>query len=281
MGTKYGKITCLLCIMLFFACDYFEMRGFVASYESADERFDQSSDWNDKHPFKDVSFPDDDYTICVMADSHVGGTDNLNVFIDDAIGINAVAAVMVGDITSGHAVDYLKFIDRLPDQDVLLTFSVVGNHDLYFDGWKKFYDLFGSTTYYFSVTTPVASDLYICLDTGSGTLGSSQYAWLKKVLENDRPQYRHCVVFTHNNLFRVRHTTVTNPCVEELRALSDLTVRHAVDMVITGHDHKRNLVKLGNTTHITLDALKDGCANAGYCNLHVHDDIIEHKFVSL
>jgi predicted phosphodiesterase len=131
------------------------------------------------------------------------------------------------------------------------------------------------------VTTPSKTDLYICLDTGSGTRGSRQLAWLKDVLQNERPHYRHCVLFTHNNLFRIRHTTVTNPCVEELRVLSNLTVQHEVDMVITGHDHKKNLVKLGNTTHIILDALKDGCPNAGYAKLHVRDDDIECEFVNL
>ncbi|MGC9331240.1 MAG: metallophosphoesterase family protein [Bacteroidales bacterium] len=282
MAIKYRKIGWLIIIVLFSACDQFEMRGFVASYESADERFDQSEAWNDEHPFKNIVVQYDEYTIAVMADSHVGKTENLNVFIDEAIGINnAVAAVMVGDLTSGHADDYLKFNVQLPAQDVLMTFPVVGNHDLYFDGWKQFYDLFGTTTYWFSVTTPAASDLYICLDTGSGTLGSSQLAWLKDVLQNKRPHYRHCVLFTHNNLFRIRHTTTTNPNVEELRVLSNLTVQHKVDMVMTGHDHKKNLVKLGNTTHITLDALKDGCSNAGFAELHVGDDYVECEFVNL
>ncbi|MEA3449265.1 MAG: metallophosphoesterase [Bacteroidota bacterium] len=281
MATKYRKIGWLIVIVLFSACDLFEMRGFVASYESADERFQQSQVWNDEHPCKDISIADDDYTLAVMADSHVGETENLKLFFDEAIQDNVVAAVMVGDVTSGYADDYLRFNAQLPAQDVLLTFPVVGNHDLYFNGWKQFYDLFGTTTYWFSVSTPAASDLYVCLDTGSGTLGSSQLAWLKDVLQNKRTHYRHCVLFTHNNLFRIRHTTVTNPCVEELRVLSNLTVQHDVDMVITGHDHKKNLVKLGNTTHITLDALKDGCPNAGFAELHVGVDDVECEFVNL
>ncbi len=281
MATKHRNIVWLLIVLTLSACDLFEMRGFVASYESADERFEQSQAWNDVHPFEDITVAGDEYTIAMMADSHVGETENLKVFFDNAINENSVAAVMVGDITSGHADDYLKYSAQLPGQQDLPSFSVVGNHDLYFDGWKKFHDLFGTTTYWFSVSTPTATDLYVCLDTGSGTLGSSQLAWLKDVLENERPDYRYCTLFTHNNLFRIRHTTTTNPPVEELRVLSDLTVKYRVDMVITGHDHVRNLVKLGNTTHITLDALKDGCPNAGYANLHVHAEDIECEFITL
>ncbi|MFO7790586.1 MAG: metallophosphoesterase [Bacteroidales bacterium] len=282
METKPGKLVCLFLLsLLFTACDLFEMRGFVASYESVNERFDQSMEWNDEHPFKTITVADDDYNIFVMADSHTGGVLNLNAFFDEAIDINAVAAVMVGDLTNGHSADYKKFDNQVPDEDVLLTFPVVGNHDLYFDGWKQFYKHFGSSTYLFTVNTATSSDLYICLDTGSGTLGSSQLNWLKDILENERQAYRYCVVFTHNNLFRIRHTTSTNPCVEELRVLTDLSVRYNIDVIITGHDHKRNLVVMGNTTHVTLDALKDDYKYAGYFNLHIENGDLGYDFINL
>ena len=158
---------------------------------------------------------------------------------------------------------------------------MIGNHDLYFDGWKQFYTHFGSTTYLFTVETPEASDLFICLDTGSGTLGSNQLEWLKNMLQEERPNYRKCVIFTHNNLFRIRHTTSTNPFVEEVRVLSELCLKHEIDMVITGHDHERNAVKFGNTTHITMDALQDISENAGYFTLFINQGEIDFEFVEL
>ena len=40
------------------------------------------------------------------------------------------------------------------------VFLITGNHDLFFDGWKTFYEFFGSSTYYFTVSTPEVPDLY-------------------------------------------------------------------------------------------------------------------------
>lgn len=257
------------------------MRGFVLSYEAVNERFDQSMDWNVEHPYQEIQVSEENYTIFAMGDSHVGNTENLDFFFNEAILTDATAVVMVGDMTTGHADDYQTFYQHLPTQDQIISFPIVGNHDLYFDGWKQFYSLFGSTVYLFTVQTPQASDLYICLDTGSGTLGSDQLDWLKQILEIERPLYRHCVIFTHNNLFRIRHTTSTNPFVEELHILMELCVKHQINMVVTGHDHVRNEVVLGNTTHITMDALQDESKNAGYLKLLITQDEVDFEFVEL
>lgn len=282
MGTGFRKIVCLFVLApVFSACDKFEMRGFISSYETADQRFEQSMEWNSQNPYMDISVPVEDYTIRVMADSHVGGTKNLDFFMNGAIADDVVAVVMAGDLTSGHAEDYRTFQQHLPGPESLTSFPIVGNHDLFFDGWKQFYSLFGATTYLFTVTTPLSSDLYICLDTGSGTLGKRQLKWLKDILETERPDYRHCVLFTHNNLFRIRHTTSANPFVEELQVLMELCVEHQIDMVVAGHDHVKNAVIFGNTTHITLDALEDDFTDAGYMDLSVIQGKIEYEFVNL
>jgi 3',5'-cyclic AMP phosphodiesterase CpdA len=170
------------------------------------------------------------------------------------------------------------FYSRLPDPADLTTFPIVGNHDLYFDGWKKFQSLFGTTTYLFTVKTPTATDLYICLDSGSGTLGSEQLKWLKNILI-DRSDYRHCILFTHTNLFRIRHTFSTNPFVEEIRELADLCVRYEIDMVVTGHDHKRNVVVFGNTVHVTMDALEDINDTPSYFKLNIIQGELSYQFI--
>ena len=282
MGIRIRKIGFFILLSsAFSACDKFEMRGFFLSYESADERFGQSMEWNSARPFREITVPVDSYTLFAAADIHVGGTHNLDILLDDAIGADVTAVIMVGDLTSGHAEDFLTFQQHLPDQDTLVTFQIPGNHDYYFDGWKQFYAIFGSATYLFTVRTPEATDLFICLDTGSGTLGSDQLEWLKHVLETERPNHRRCVVFTHNNLFRIRHTASTNPVVEELYVLADLCVRHEIDMVVTGHDHVKNEVALGNTRHITMDALLDDYKDAGYFRMWVEQGVIGYEFVEL
>ncbi len=271
-------ITVCCCL---FACDKLDMRGMFISYESVNSRFDQSMEWNALHPYREVIVPDDDYTLFVMGDSHVGGTDNLDTFFANALSSGAAAIVMDGDLTTGNEKDYDMFMQHLPGPDSAELFPIVGNHDLYFNGWSKYHSLFGSSTYYFTVKTPAGTDLYICLDSGSGTLGSKQAGWLREVLGKERSGHRRCVVFTHVNLFRFRHTASTSPTVEELHMLLDLFARHRVDMVVTGHDHKKSTGQFGNTTHIIMDALLDGFSDAGYLTLRINGGELTHRFVNL
>lgn len=280
MENRYLKIPILLLALalMSYACEKADFRSVFVSYETVNQRFNQSMEWNNLHPFRTLTEPVDDYSIYVMGDSHVGTTKNLDAFLDEAMKANASAVVMVGDLTTGHAEDFNTFDSHLPHQDSIALFKMVGNHDLYFNGWKQYFSLFGSTSYIFTVTTPEAADLYICLDSGSGTLGSDQLDWLKSILEKERQNFRRCVVFTHLNLFRIRHTGSTNPLVEELYILMELCVKHQIDMIVTGHDHKKNVVCLGNTTHITMDALSDDYKDAGYLELYVVNGRIEYRF---
>jgi len=281
MEIEFKKITFLIlaCIGLP-ACEKFEAKDFFYPDETTNERFSQSMVWDAKSPYRELDVPLNEYSIYVMADSHVGTTDNLDFFLADAKKGNATAVVMAGDLTNGHPEDYQTFKRHMPPRDSLPLFQIAGNHDYFFNGWKQFYSLFGSTTYLFTVKTPQATDLYICLDSGSGTMGSSQLKWLENTLESERAKYRDCIIFTHVNLFRIRHTVSTNPYVEELQVLLELCIKYQINMVVAGHDHERNAARLGNTTHLTLDALQDGLPNSGYLILGVKEGTIDYKFIN-
>lgn len=281
MGNIKARILLPILILFFSSCDEFEIRGFITSYENANSRFEQSSEWNKQNGHAEISIPKETYTIHAMGDSHVGGTENLDTFFKDALDKDATAVVMVGDITTGHKEDYDVLVEHLPLKDSLIYFAIAGNHDLYFDGWKYFYSVFGSSSYYFVVNTPNESDLFICLDSGGGTLGNKQLDWFKKLLKTSRNSYRYCTIFTHNNLFRLRPTVSTNPIVEEIQVLVDLFTRYNVNMVVTAHDHKRNTVILGNTTHIIMDALQDTNDEASYLKLSITEENIDYSFIEL
>ena len=257
------------------------MRGFITSYEDANDRFEQSQEWNDQFGHIEIDIPQNTYTLLAMGDSHVGGTENLDRFFKDAREKAATAVVMVGDLTTGHKEDYDVFSEHLPLWDTLKYFAVAGNHDLYFDGWKHFYSMFGTSTYFFVINTPSESDLFICLESGGGTLGNLQLAWLKELLETSRNKYRYCTVLSHNNLFRMRPTTSGNPMVEEIQVLVDLFTRYKVNMVVTAHDHKKNTDKLGITTHIIMDSLQDDNDEASYLVISVMQDRMDYNFVKL
>jgi predicted phosphodiesterase len=249
--------------------------------DTANQRFLQSMQWNNSHSYKEISVSDDNYFMLAAGDIHVGGTKNLDSIFKVGVTTKASAIVMAGDLTTGQSADYAEFEKHLPGNDIMPTFLIAGNHDLFHQGWSDFRNRFGSSSYLFTVKTPIATDLYICLETGGGTLGDKQLDWLRNILETERSDYRHCVVFTHNNFFRTRHTDSTNPPVEELEVLLQLFTLHKVEMVITGHDHMKDLVEFCNTKYIIMDALKDGVSNAGYFRIGVENGKIMYEFKNL
>jgi predicted phosphodiesterase len=275
-------ITFILLIALYvYSCDYLDFAGMFVVDESINDRFEQSLIHNESHPSTKLTNAGNEYIITVIADVHIGEVVNFNTFLQQSKTMNAVATVLNGDICNGNDYDYEKLSRNLPDTADLKYFMLAGNHDLFFGGWQYFYKEFGSSTYYFIVESSNTSDLFICLDTGSGTLGNKQLHWFKTVLTELRHLYRNCIVFTHNNLYRIRKTESTNPVPEELLVLTDLFARHRVDMVITGHDHVRNVVQMGNTTHITMDASFDGHKNASFLKLTLNKYAINYEFINM
>ncbi len=281
MGIFKYKIALPLLVFAVSGCDIMEVRGFFTSYEYANNRFEQSYEWNNVNGHTEINISQETYAINVMGDSHVGGTENLDTFLKNSQDEHVPAMVMVGDLTTGNEKDYDVFSEHLSAIDTMKYFAMVGNHDLFFSGWKHFYSLFGSSSYFFAINTPSQSDLFICLDTGGGTLGDLQLDWFKQLLETSRNNYRYCTVFTHNNILRFRVIGSTNPMVEEIQVLMDLFLRYDVNMVVTAHDHKRNTDHLGNTTHIIMDSLEDANDKASYVKLTINDDTIDFRFVEL
>ena len=185
---------------------------FPQEEHSVNQRFNQSMDWNEIHHYKEIETSSDDYTILFMGDSHIGTTKNLNNFISIAGTNNAAAIVMAGDLTTGDKKDCSELERCLQSKSSVLSFLTVGNHDLWpKTGWDEFYARFGASVYYFTVRTPGGNDLYISLDSGSGTLGTDQLEWFESLLQNQRSDYRRCIVFTHLNFFRFRHSEISNP----------------------------------------------------------------------
>lgn len=270
----------MLCLAIFCqGCisDY-DLIGLIYSTDGANARFEHSDEWNKAHPFKNLVVNGDEYQILVAADSHVGGVSNLEVFLTESKKAENSAFVLVGDITSGKKKDYLTLKNELPGYTEVPNFLMVGNHDLYFDGWKTYFDYFGSSTYCYTIQTNAATDLFICLDSGNGTLGNKQLAWLESVLAAGRSNYRNCIVFSHVNFFLNRHTTSANPLVNELYVLMDLFQKYKVDFVISGHDHERSFNEFGYTTYITLDALLDGLPNASFMKLYYRNGKLGYTF---
>ncbi len=249
---------------------------------SADQRFEESRACGAKKSSDEITVQIDDYSILFMADSHAGTTHNLDSVFSIAAVTGASAVCIAGDLTSGDDTDYKAFAGALPVKDVIPTFVTPGNHDLWSDaGWNAFFNLFGPSSYYFTVRTPDATDMYISIDSGSGTLGSAQLAWLEDILQNQRTDCRRCIIFTHNDFLRVRHSEISNPPVEELTVLIDMFTRYQVDVLIAGHDHIPSEELFGITDYVIVGSVSDNDEDPNYFKLRVENGNLLNEFVNL
>lgn len=258
-----------------------DLSGLLTSSDRVTERFEQSEMWNNSHPARGIFINSNDYFITLASDPHIGEIDKLRDFISISNESGASSFILTGDMVSGKERDYDLLNQLLIQADSLPYFLVSGNHDLYFDGWKSFYNYFGSSVYSFTVETKTAEDIFICLDSGNGTLGKKQIDWLENLLENERNNYRYCFVLSHNNFFRKPRTTSGNPPLEELYVLLDMFSVNNVNMVISGHAHHRSEEKLGKTSYITLDALHENNKNSSYLELTIAKGDIYYIFREL
>ncbi len=277
---KNNRLAFLVAAVIIFAgCS--KEDGYFSLDQSVDSRVEQSLGWNDKHPATEIVVNSDDYKIFCMSDSHVGTTVNLDKFFNAAEKSGASAVVMAGDLCSGRESDYEVLNKHIPSADSVPIFMVAGNHDLHYEGWSQYFSRFGSSTYIFTVKTPSGSDLFICLDTSEGTLGRVQFSWLSNILNNQRQNYRRCIVVTHNNFFRIKQAESTNPLIEEITVLVELFTTNHVDMLISGHDHRSDDRLFGVTRYIVMDPLEDNASKPGYFVLRVVDGSLDYNFVNI
>ena len=227
------------------------------------------------------------YRLYVCADVHYdGGSDNWREWLvalhQDT---TAAAGLLLGDIAwrRGELASVWGELQNEAERvgQAAPVYAVVGNHDLFFEGWKEFKSLWGSSTYSVTIETPEGEDLVVMLDSGGGCHGKRQLEWLREVLKT-REKYRHVIVCTHVNLFRTDLTQFVSGNLprEETYALMDLLSRARVDLLLQGHDHCRGESLYKGVRCVTLDCLKDGADNASYMVIEVGENV-EYEFMDM
>jgi hypothetical protein len=266
------------------SCDNLDVAGFLLpTGQYIENRTEESLQWNEQNGYETIHFPTDTYRMCIAGDSHVGTTKNLEKMLLTAADANTYAAsVIAGDLTTGKAGDYEKFNDFIERADFGKTKLILGNHDLYFNGWESYRTYFHSSVYYFIVATPSASDLHICLDSGNGTLGVKQLNWLINVLSSMRGNYRYCFIYSHTNLFKTDDSQFPtgNMPLEETYQLMNIFATNNVTAVFTGHDHYREELTFNKVRYVTLDAISDLHPTPSYVVLTC-GDTFSYKFIDL
>lgn len=280
-------------MMLTTGCNRLDIAGMVVNRSDTEERVSDWLDYDAQNGMPIIENAPDEYHVYSCSDSHYserdsiipqGENDRLYKYItSERNDPMAIFAIHAGDMVneSGEAGfrmtnDALRY-DSVNQVKNDPCFLVIGNHDVYYNCADYFKQYFHTSTYTVTVKTVGGfQDLYIFLDSGNGTHGKRQLKWLDEQLDH-REEYRHCILISHNWLFRTSYNYTTTPAAnlpqEEQYAFMDLMSRSNVELVIMGHFHMREQRQFGGVQYIMTDNLNDGKVTPSYLVLTVGDKV--------
>ena len=251
--------------VVIYSCNKLDLMGLIMpTGDGVEKRFEQSVAMSGNLKVDAVKV-EENYTFYVAADPHINETHrNLGIF-NDALrnDVNASFGVILGDCTDAKnkLSRYLEALAYNPELHAYnhRIFHILGNHDVFFNGWVDFREYIGPSVYWFEALFTGGKDLYIALDTATGTLGRKQTEWLKSFLAENRKQYRHCVILTHTNFFYTdtSQNSSGNMPIEESLSLISFLGKQKVSLVLQGHDHYREDLTYDKVRYVTLSAIRD------------------------
>lgn len=275
----------ILVAILFAACSEdstLDMLGmFSPQGETVNTRFEQSKAYNDSVEEQHLDMQSDTYTIWVCSDSHITRRShrNLDYFIDQ---YNAASSPKL----ALHLGDLIDAQNNFPCGDSILRlandalFITPGNHDIYFHQWLIYRSYFHTSAYWFDTNNGSKKlDLFICLDSAEGSLGTKQMEWLKDLLaQKSQEGYRRIIVFTHTHIWKLDDSQghTSNLAMEETYELTSLLGKYGVEYVWCGHQHARQSVLFKGVRYIVLDATKDSEKGQSYMTVTMGDDVTYH-----
>ncbi|MBR4263621.1 MAG: metallophosphoesterase [Paludibacteraceae bacterium] len=258
-------------------------------------RFEQSVAYNDSVGEIHLDMGSDTYSIYVCTDSHITKKThkNLDYFMAQ---YNAAAqpklALHLGDLIDAQenmpCADSVLHVGGVavnqkpaPSQSAL--FVTAGNHDIYFYQWKEWRSYFHTSTYWFDTRNGSKKlDLFICLDSAEGEIGTKQMKWLKNLLEEKSKEgYRRIIVFTHTHLWKLDSSQghTSNMALEATYELSYLLAQNHVESVWSGHQHARQLVNYKGVEYRVLNATKDQEQGQSYMIADM-GETIEYRYIN-
>ena len=262
-------------ILLLSSCRY-DFAGFVSPpSKTVETRFKESLDMNNNDTI--ISIASASYQMALCSDVHVNKTaHNLSILLKE-VNSNPDISLMaiLGDITDMPGGMFVaKDTITSANMDIPVKY-IVGNHDLYFNQWDDLKECFGSASYYFIVQADTVSDLFIVLDSGSGTIGNSQLKWLENLLKSRRHLHRNCTVLTHTHFWdtEMSQFPTGNFPVEETAVLTNLFSKYDVNMVISGHDHTSQVKLFNGVCYIITDAILDESEKWSYLKVTFSDEV--------
>lgn len=156
---------------------------------------------------KDISVSNpNNFTFGIVGDLH-GNTDFLKKIIDKLEQNNDSFLILLGDLTDKGTEEEMTSIKNCLNNWYKKTLFVIGNHDIYGDGWNHYKRIFGPTHYLFSV----GNSAFIVLDTADASLGYTASEWFLETLKS----------LNATNIFVVSHVMPVVPTIRTYLKMSN------------------------------------------------------------
>lgn len=185
-------------------------------------------------PVASVAVADPDrFSFAAIGDLHIGGggTGRLREVIQQTSALGGEFAVLLGDIVDkGDEGDFIAVNNEatgLAFQNRLLR--VIGNHDVFYDGWTHWKRHFGPSHY----RVTAGNSRFFVLDTADGTIGEDQMEWLESQLAE--PWTGHTFLCQHYPPIGPNYLRLA--VQDEATHLMRLARTHRVTAVLAGHYH--------------------------------------------
>ncbi len=249
-------------------CSRFDAMSWVSRERyDVDRRFRESIEEIAPHLPPEVPY-DDAWSMLIISDFHCW-EDELPVTMDEVRAYLEVSPVdfvfQLGDLAdAGWNQEYETGRAALESLGPPF-YSVIGNHDLFHDGWVSFRRIFGPSVY----TLAVGSSLLIAMDLGGGTLGVPQRTWLEEQL----------AATTADHVFLLSHYALWNSVSmgfslvgseQEVYDILDLMRRYGVKAHFSGHTHRWAYTEFDGVKLYTVSSMKESSPDR--CGLRVDVD---------
>ncbi len=258
-------ITCLLFFssLTLFSCKYSWWQAFNHG-DDVDERINSSSSSITEIEAPTVSNTSN-FSFIAISDVHFGrGNQEVEDFINEIKKISPAPdfCICLGDIVE-HGIksefsDYNDFVEKI--KSVVTSekvYTVIGNHDLFNDGWDYFERMIYPYTSLFHFT--IGNYSFYFTDSASGSLGPKQLKTIKSAMRADST--RNKIFCTHYPVYGSADSfdsyySLQNP--EETALLLTLLEDTNTRLYLSGHIHNYHKNKLSrNLTEYVTDGYLD------------------------
>lgn len=217
---------------------------------------------------------DDEINFLIVTDLHFGGKKSRqeSLFFNSIKNRKIDFIFILGDLVDtgfeenySESESFVKKIKSNLSKSDIPIYVLLGNHDLYQDGydyWTKLSFSTNKSASYYYFTTPINSEKneyrsWYFLDTASGILGSNQLENFKELAEKDKNQkfvFTHYPIYADMTMFDFFRLSDTR----ERALLIEICDKNNVDLVFSGHWHSGGRYNFGNFTEFCF---KSFCEN--------------------